>query len=112
MNLAIFGATGGTGRHLLDQALAAGHHVTALVRTPAALPVTHERLRVLQGDVRDRDQAAAIAGQDAVVSALGPHERGPVVAVHGCDREHPGRDGGPRGAPPHRAQRLRGSGQP
>ncbi len=79
MNLAIFGATGGTGRHLLDQALAAGHHVTALVRTPAALPVTHERLRVLQGDVRDRDQAAAaIAGQDAVVSALGPHERGPV----------------------------------
>ncbi len=79
MNLAIFGASGGTGRHLVDQALAAGHHVTILVRTLAAFAEPHQRLRVVQGDVRQVDQVAAVVdGQDAVLSALGPHERGPV----------------------------------
>ena len=79
MNIVIFGATGGTGRHLVDQALAAGHHVAALVRTLASLPLTHGRLRVVQGDVRDPDQVGGtIAGHDAVVSALGPNQRGPV----------------------------------
>ena len=79
MNLAIFGATGGTGRHLVEQALAAGHHVTVLVRTPAAVTEPHERLHIVQGDVRQVDQVAAVvAGQDAALSALGPHERGPV----------------------------------
>lgn len=79
MNIAIFGATGGTGRHLVDQALAAGHHITALVRPPAALPVAHDRLRIVSGEVRDRDVVAGVlAGQDAVVSTLGPNRRGPV----------------------------------
>jgi len=79
MNITIFGATGGTGRALVDQALAAGHHVTALVRTPATLAVTHAQLCVLQGDIHDADQvAAAIVGQDAILSALGTNQRGPV----------------------------------
>ena len=79
MNLAIFGATGGTGRPLVEQALAGGHHLTVLVRTPASLSMQHERLRVVPGDARQADQVAAVvAGQDAVLSALGPHERGPV----------------------------------
>lgn len=79
MNIAIFGATGGTGRPLVDRALASGHTVTALVRTPASLPITHERLHAIQGDVRNPDDVAAlIGGQDAVLSALGPNERGPV----------------------------------
>ena len=34
MNLLIFGPTGGTGRQLMEQALAQGHHVTAFVRSP------------------------------------------------------------------------------
>ena len=79
MNLAVFGATGATGRHILDQALAGGHTVTALVRSPAALPVTHEQLQVLQGDVREAsDVTATIVGQDAVLIALGAKQRGPV----------------------------------
>lgn len=79
MNITIFGATGGTGRALVDQALAVGHHVTALVRTPATLAVTHTQLCVLQGDIHDADQvAAAIVGQDAILSALGTNQRGPV----------------------------------
>ncbi|MDQ2786710.1 MAG: SDR family oxidoreductase [Chloroflexota bacterium] len=80
MNLAIFGATGATGRHLVDQALAVGHRVTILARNPAALAVRHERLRIVQGDARDPDRVAAvIAGQDAVLSALGGSGRGPVT---------------------------------
>jgi uncharacterized protein YbjT (DUF2867 family) len=62
MNLAIFGATGGTGRHLVDQALAAGHTVTVLVRNPATLPATHARLRLLHGDVRNQDDVTAAIG--------------------------------------------------
>lgn len=72
MKITIFGATGRTGRPLVEQALAAGHEVTAFVRDPARLPIQHERLRTVQGDVTDPAQvSAAIAGADAVLSALG-----------------------------------------
>jgi len=70
--LLIVGATGGTGRQLVAQALERGHTVTALVRDPAALRLDHPRLRVLQGNVLDHASVvAAVRGQDAVLSALG-----------------------------------------
>ena len=79
MNLAIFGATGGTGRQLVEQALEEGHTVTVLVRNPAAFPMQYERLSLVQGDVRDRARVeTVVAGQDAVLSALGTNPRGPV----------------------------------
>ena len=69
------GATGGTGRQLVTQALERGHEVTALVRNPSALGVEHPRLRVLRGDVLDYASVeAAMQGQEAVISALG-HKR-------------------------------------
>ncbi|TGE27714.1 NAD(P)-dependent oxidoreductase [Hymenobacter metallicola] len=72
MNLLIFGATGGTGRQLVLQALEAGHHVTAFVRTPAKLALAHPQLRLVQGDVLDYAAVlAAMPGHDAVLSALG-----------------------------------------
>jgi putative NADH-flavin reductase len=72
MNLAVFGATGRTGRHVVDQALAAGHTVRALARDPAKLPAGHERLTVVQGDVLDPAKVEqVVAGVDAVVSVLG-----------------------------------------
>ncbi len=68
----IVGATGGTGRQLVEQALARGHVVTALARDPSALHVEHPRLTVLRGNVLDYPSVeAAVRGQDAVVSALG-----------------------------------------
>lgn len=71
----ILGATGGTGRRLVDEALERGWTVTALVRDPARLPIQHERLRIVKGDVLDAGAVdAAVQGQDAVVSALG-HRR-------------------------------------
>jgi putative NADH-flavin reductase len=72
MRLFILGATGGTGRQLVDQALARGHQVTAFVRSPEKLG-TRDGLRVQQGDPRDATAlAAALPGHDAVLSALGP----------------------------------------
>ena len=71
----IVGATGGTGRQLVAQALERGHEVTALVRNPAKLLVDDPRLTVIRGDVLDYDAVErAVAGQGAVVSALG-HKR-------------------------------------
>ena len=73
MKLTIFGATGGTGKLLVEQALAAGHEVVAFVRNPAKLMIKHERLTIVQGELAD--QAAverAVQGAEAVISALGP----------------------------------------
>ena len=48
----ILGATGALGRHVLSQAVAAGHDVTVFVRTPAKLsPELHERVSVQTGDL-------------------------------------------------------------
>jgi len=72
MNLLVFGATGGTGRQLVEQALTQGHTVTAFARTPAKLGLQHARLHVVPGDVLDAAAVqAAVAGHDAVLSALG-----------------------------------------
>lgn len=71
----IVGASGGTGRQLVDRALERGYAVTALVRDPAKLPVDHPHLTVVQGDVLDADSVEeAVRGHDAVLSALG-HRR-------------------------------------
>lgn len=68
----IIGATGGTGRQIVEQALERGYTVTALVRSPSKLQLKHPRLSIIQGDVLDEDAVdRAIAGQDAVLCALG-----------------------------------------
>lgn len=73
MKVVVFGASGGTGRHIVDQALEAGYEVTAFVRSPEKLGIEHGNLTVFQGDVMDAESVErAIADQDAVLSALGP----------------------------------------
>jgi putative NADH-flavin reductase len=69
----IVGATGGTGRSLVEQALTAGHSVTAFVRNPEKVGRHHERLRVVAGDAASGapSLSQAMRGQDAVISALG-----------------------------------------
>lgn len=85
MNLLIFGASGGTGRLLVRQALAQNHTVAAFVRTPARLGITHAGLTVIVGDVADGPAAArAVQGQDAMLSALGaatPLHRDPILVT-------------------------------
>src|SRR5216683_2669254 len=72
MNLVVLGATGRTGQLVVEQALAAGHTVTALVRSPEKLTIRNSSLRVVAGSATDAaDVARALAGADAVVSTLG-----------------------------------------
>ena len=80
MRLVIFGATGGTGLQLLQQALDRGHEVTAIVRRPAAITLTHARLRVTTGDVLKPDSfASALQYQDAVLSVVGVNSFKPMT---------------------------------
>ena len=72
MNILIVGATRGIGRQLLEQALASGHSVTALVRDPQRLATQHERLRIVKGDILDADSVSrAMGGQNAVCCSIG-----------------------------------------
>ncbi|MFE2010870.1 NAD(P)-dependent oxidoreductase [Streptomyces sp. NPDC059491] len=82
MKLTVFGATGGTGREIVRQALAAGHEVTAVVRDPARLTVTGERLVVRRTDLSDPDALReAVTGRDAVLSGLGARSRADAGVV-------------------------------
>jgi len=72
MKLTIFAATGGIGRQALEQAVAAGHDVTVVVRHPKKLSI---QVRTVTADLATPDVAAlesAVAGADAVLSGLGP----------------------------------------
>jgi putative NADH-flavin reductase len=73
MRLFILGATGGVGRSVVDQALTRGHEVTAFVRSPEKLGPGRPGLTIVRGDPRAPAQLRpALAGSDAVISALGP----------------------------------------
>ena len=75
MKIIVFGATGGVGKSVVAQALETGMEVTAFVRTPSKLEITHENLKFIQGNAFNQEEvSAAIAGQDAVVSCLGSNQ--------------------------------------
>lgn len=80
MRIVVFGANGGTGRLLTEQALDAGHEVVAVTRRPDRFPLAHPRLGVVEADVHDRARVAqAVDGADAVLSTLGvPFTRRPI----------------------------------
>jgi putative NADH-flavin reductase len=81
MKLTIVAATGGLGRRLLGQALAAGHDVTAVVRDPGKLPAEVRaagKARIVTADLAAADPGtleSAVAGVDAVLSGLGARAR-------------------------------------
>src|SRR5215469_4379986 len=75
MKVTIFAASGGIGRNLLEQAVAAEHDVTAVVRNPRSLDGQMEKVRIVTADLSAPDPAvleSAISGADAVLSGLGP----------------------------------------
>jgi putative NADH-flavin reductase len=68
----VFGATGGTGKNVVEQALENGLHVTVVVRNPAAFSFNHANLTVVKGDVlQPATFLHEIPGKDAVISCLG-----------------------------------------
>lgn len=89
MRIIVFGASGATGRQVVDQALARGISVTAFVRDPVGVATAHADLAVVVGSLQDDDTLArAVVGHDAVISALGvgrPLRRDPAV-VDGIGR--------------------------
>jgi putative NADH-flavin reductase len=81
MRLVIFGATGGTGRRLVERAIAEGHEVTAFVRNPSRMTARHQRLKIVAGDAFDLGPVEeAVAGKEAVISVLG--SRRPSNPLH------------------------------
>jgi putative NADH-flavin reductase len=87
MKLTILAATGGIGRQLLEQAVAAGHEVTAVVRNPGKLAPSRNGVRVVTADLAAPESGtleSAVAGADAVLSGLGPRAMTKAgVAEHG-----------------------------
>ncbi|RZU43907.1 putative NADH-flavin reductase [Streptomyces sp. BK022] len=87
MRLTVFGATGGVGGEIVRQALDAGHEVTAVVRDPARLTVTGERLHVVRADLSEPEAVrGAVAGRDAVLSGLGARSRKAAGVTAGLTR--------------------------
>ena len=85
MHIALFGATGGTGSQVLEQALAAGHSVKALVRDPAKLTARPD-LTLVTGDVLDQQATTrCIQNTDAVICVLGSHGRRAPVEAKGTE---------------------------
>ena len=84
MKLFVIGATGRTGREIVEQALARGHDVTAFVRSPGIITLRNERLTVLKGNATDKNGLSkAIQNHDAVLSTLGPrHPFNPGSLLH------------------------------
>jgi uncharacterized protein YbjT (DUF2867 family) len=73
----VVGATGRTGQELVQQAVAAGHEVTALCRDPSKLSAP-AGVRAAQGDVKDAASlGSAVSGQDAVLYAVGSNKSSP-----------------------------------
>jgi len=79
-NIIVFGASGGTGREVVEQALEAGHHVTVILRHPDKFSIRHEQLRIIQGDVlQPQTFVNLFFGADVVISCLGSRKREPTT---------------------------------
>jgi uncharacterized protein YbjT (DUF2867 family) len=84
MKITVFGATGGIGGQVVEQALAAGHKVAAVVRETSAYDVTHPSLEVFRvPGLKDPELLRpALDGSQAVISGVGARSRkaGPVAS--------------------------------
>ena len=80
MNIVVIGANGGVGKQTVELALKAGHHVTALVRNPAKLTLTHPNLEVVKGDILVPGSFDGILeNKDVIISAIGVKGTGPTT---------------------------------
>jgi len=88
MKLVVFGATSRTSIPLIQQALDAGHEVVGFLRTPSKMPIQHERLTLIQGDVIKVDDVnrAITPDVDAVLNTIGAMKDSPPdMLPHGTD---------------------------
>lgn len=86
MNILVIGATGRTGRHVLQQGEARGHAMTAFTRRPDALAGL-EPSRVVHGDGLEHDSVRhAVEGHDAVIAIISPEHLGPSTTTSDVTR--------------------------
>ncbi len=72
MKITVFGATGATGKKVVEQALELGYEVKAFVRNPEKMDITNEKLTLVKGDVTNLENVdQAVEGSDGVIVALG-----------------------------------------
>ena len=85
--VALFGATGPTGRHIIDEALKQGYNLSVYTRDAKKLASFAGRVEVVVGDLQDHSAiATCVQGADAVISALGPNSfksQGDKPIMHG-----------------------------
>jgi putative NADH-flavin reductase len=68
--IALFGASTRIGERIMNEALSRGHKVTAIVPQPEKIKTSHDNLKVIQGDVMNKnDIGSKIKGHDVVISA-------------------------------------------
>lgn len=76
MKIALFGGTGPTGRHIIEEALRQGYQLSVYTRDAGKLSAFSGKIEVVVGDLNNREAIrACLAGADAVISALGPNSR-------------------------------------
>ncbi len=82
MKIVVFGATGGTGARVIDQALDKGYQVVAFTRKLQNLTANGENLIPFEGDIHEAAKVSkAIRGVEAVISTLGPTDNKAPFAV-------------------------------
>ena len=88
MKIIIFGPTGKTGLLLTEEALLAGHLVTALVRSPEKMTVRHVNLTVVEGDLfNQQDVEQAVRNHDLVLVLIGNSSlRKTTIRTDGTER--------------------------
>lgn len=80
MKIALIGASGFVGSHVLTEALQRGHDVTAIVRHPEKIKIQDPQLTIKKGDVLlEEEVAKLVAGHDVVISAYNPGWQNPRI---------------------------------
>ena len=77
MNILVFGGSGFTGLHVVEEVLRKGHRVAILTRKSNSVSINNPNLTVIEGDVlKSSDVLAALEGKDAVIQCLGISGKG------------------------------------
>ncbi len=90
MKIALFGGTGPTGRHILEEALRQGYQLSVYTRDAGKLSAFGGKIEVVVGDLNNREAIKArVADADAVISALGPNNLKARGAIATASRGRP-----------------------
>lgn len=86
MDVIIFGASGGIGKWAVKHALGKGYHVSAYMRHPEKLTISHENLQIIKGEISDyAKMEQAVAGKDDVIWCVGIPMKRKYEKMEACE---------------------------